>query len=176
MKIAVDLDGTLAQTHEVFLEELEKREGTSYRLEDIRSWYFENVDFTVEQFHEIARKSWKTRDMPLTDKEIPENLSAIRENHTVDIVTARDDIPREELKRWLERKEVPFDKFRVDKEKTHLDYNMLIDDSPTYIGDGMKILLYHRPYNQKTQLGEKDRRVKSFREIREHIEEIAGKK
>ncbi|MFB6241364.1 MAG: hypothetical protein ABEJ36_00995 [Candidatus Nanosalina sp.] len=174
MRIAVDLDGTLAQTHEVFLEELEKREGISHSLEDITSWYFENVDFSLDTFHEIARENWKKKDIPLTDDSIPEHLNELKKRHRVDVVTARDDIPGKELKNWLERKKVPFDSFKVDKEKTHLDYDFLIDDSPTYIGNGMKILLYHRPYNSRTELGEKDRRVRNFSEVRKHVEKIAS--
>jgi 5'(3')-deoxyribonucleotidase len=176
MRIAVDLDGTLAQTHEVFLEELERREGVSHSLEDIRSWYFENVDFSTDTFHEIARENWTEKDIPLTDTEIPEHLSKLRKNHDVDVVTARNDVPENELKSWLRKKEVPFDSFKVDKEKTHLGYDYLIDDSPTYIGNGIKILLYHRPYNSRTELGEKDRRVRNFSEIRKHVEKIASEK
>ncbi|MFB6215701.1 MAG: hypothetical protein ABEJ72_01850 [Candidatus Aenigmatarchaeota archaeon] len=174
MRIAVDLDGTLAQTHEVFLEELEKREGISHSLEDITSWYFENVNFSTDIFHEIARDNWKNRDIPLTDDSIPEHLKELKKRHQVDVVTARGDVPERELKNWLERKKVPFDSFKVDKEKTHLDYDFLIDDSPTYIGNGMKILLYHRPYNSRTELGEKDRRVRNFSEVRKHVEKIAS--
>jgi 5'(3')-deoxyribonucleotidase len=173
MRIAVDLDGTLAQTHEVFLEELEKRHGVSHSLGDIRSWYFENVDFSTDTFHSIARENWRKKDIPLTDEEIPEHLEELRKRHTVDVVTARDDVPGEELKNWLENKKVPFDSFKVDKEKTHLDYDFLVDDSPTYIGNGMKILLYHRPYNSRTELREKDERVEDFSEVRRHVEKIA---
>jgi 5'(3')-deoxyribonucleotidase len=173
MRIAVDLDGTLAQTHEVFLEELEKQEGISHALEDIKSYWFEDVEFSTDQFHRIARENWKNRDIPLTDEEIPEHLKRIRENHTVDIVTARDDIRKEKLRDWLKDKGVKFDSFHVDNEKTHLDYDYLIDDSPKYLGNGMKILLYHRPYNAAAELGEHDRRVKNFSQVRKHVEEIA---
>ena len=51
-----------------------------------------------------------------------------------------------------------------------MDYDVLIDDSPKYIGNGMKILLFDRPYNMNAKIGENSLRVKNFSEIREHIE------
>ncbi|NMJ77014.1 hypothetical protein GLU64_01215 [Nanohaloarchaea archaeon] len=58
----------------------------------------------------------------------------------------------------------------MNKEETHLNYDVLIDDSPSYIGDGMKILLYDRPYNEEAETGENSRRVEDFSEAREHVE------
>ncbi len=170
MRIAVDLDGTLADIHTVFLEELEKQEGIKHRFEDLNSYYFDEAPFSVEKFHELARKNWKNREIPLTDEKIPGELEKLSENHTVDIVTARGDVEPEVLKNWLKEKGVKFDSFIVDGTKTHMDYDVLIDDSPKYIGNGMKILLFDRPYNMNAKIGENSLRVKNFSEIREHIE------
>ena len=170
MRIAVDLDGTLADIHTVFLEELEKQEGITHRFEDLETYYFDEAPFSVEKFHEIAKHNWKNREIPLTDPSLPEELNKLSENHRVDIVTARGDVEKSVLKNWLTEKGVKFDSFIVDGTKTHLEYDVLIDDSPKYIGNGMKILLYDRPYNRNTETGENSWRVKNFSEIREHIE------
>lgn len=173
MRIAVDIDGTLAQTHEVFLEELERREGVSHELEDLQSWEFENVDFSVEKFHRIARENWRKRDIPLTEQDIPEHLRALREHASrIDVVTARDDIPKSELRDWLNSKNVPFDSLKVSNEKTSMKYDYLIDDSPNYLRSEMKVLLYHRPYNRHAELGGKDKRLRSFSKIVKHMESL----
>lgn len=175
MRIAVDLDGTLAETQRTVLKELRKQEEVSDRLEDLESYYFEKADFSLETFHETARKIWENKDMPLTQEDIPEHLNQIQERHTVEIVTARGDIPQKDLKNWLRNKGIKFDSFQVDKKKTHLDYDFLVDDSPKYLGGEMKILLYHRPYNRNAETGSKDKRVKDFSQVRKHVEDIAGK-
>ena len=170
MRIAIDLDGTLADIHKVFLEELEKQEDIVHSFEDLENYYFDEAPFSLKKFHRLARENWKNREIPLTDKEIPTHLEKLSQSHRVDIVTARDDVDRKILRNWLNRKNVKFQDLVVDKEKTHLNYDVLIDDSPSYIGDGMKILLYDRPYNEEAETGENSRRVEDFSEAREHIE------
>lgn len=170
MRIAVDLDGTLADIHSVFLEELEKQDGINYNFDQVESYYFEKAPFSVEKFHKIARKNWKNREIPVTDSSLPEDLNKLFDNHRVDIVTARGDVNTKILRNWLEKKDIKFNNFVVDQEKTDLGYDVLIDDSPRYIGNGMKILLYDRPYNRNVKTGKNSLRVKSFSEIRRYIE------
>lgn len=169
MKIAIDLDGTLADTHSEFIREYNRRKDVSISLKDFKTYYFEKAPFTVQQFHDIARENWKTKEIPLTDENIPSHLNKIAKNHELDIVTARSDIKKERLIRWAESKDIPFNSFIVDKRKTHLDYDMLIDDCPEYIGQGMKILLYHRHYNRNATLSDNSVRVRNFEEIKKHI-------
>jgi len=171
MKIAVDLDGTLAEIHTVFLKELEKREGISHRFEDLETYYFDEAPFSVEKFHKLARYNWKNREISLTEPSLPEELNRISENHRVDIVTARGDVEEKFLRSWLESKGIEFDSFIVDRIKTNLDYDVLIDDSPKYIGKGMNVFLYDRPYNRNAETGKNSWRVKNFSEIRDRIKQ-----
>ena len=169
MRIAVDLDGTLAETQKTVLKELRKEEQSSHSLEDVETYHFEKADFSLETFHETARRVWKNKNIPLTNKNIPKHLNQLHENHRIDIVTARGDIPKKDLKKWLGDKNIKFDGFKVDKEKTHLNYDYLIDDSPEYIGDDMKVLLHDRPYNRHAEVGDTDKRIEGFKEIKQHI-------
>lgn len=171
MRIAVDLDGTLADIHTVFLEELERTEGIKHSFEDLETYYFEKSPFTTEKFHEIARKNWNNQSIPLTDSSLPNELNRLAQDHTVDIVTARGDVNQEKLKNWLVSKGIDFDSFIVDKAKTDLEYDVLIDDCPKYSEKGMNLLLYDRPYNRNAEESENTWRVKNFKEIRTHIEQ-----
>lgn len=169
MRIAIDLDGTLADTRREFIREYNRRKNSSISLKDFQTYYFEDAPFTLKQFHNIARENWKTKNIPLTDEKLPDHLKKIAKHHEIDIVTARSDIKKRKLIEWAETKEIPFNSFIVDKRKTHLDYDMLIDDCPEYIGQGMKILLYHRHYNRNATLSDNSLRVKDFEQVREHI-------
>lgn len=172
MRIALDLDGTLADIHSVFLDELEKREGIKYSFEDLETYYFEKAPFSVQRFHEIARYNWRNRKIPLTEPSIPEKLEKLARENRIDIVTARNDVKPEILENWLKSKDITYDSFVIDREKTHLDYDLLIDDSPTYLGEGMKMLLYSRPYNRRVTPSGKDRRVKNFGQVHRHVQKI----
>ncbi len=169
MKIALDLDGTLADIQTVFIREYNRQKGTSLKLEHFDTYHFEKAPFELEEFHQIARENWKSKDIPLTDSSLPSHLKEIAEYHTLDIVTARDDIKKEKLIEWLKSKNVPFESFIVDKKKTRLDYDILIDDCPKYLGDGMKVLLYHRCYNQNAELPDNSSRVRDFEQVKKHI-------
>ncbi len=169
MKIALDLDGTLADTHLEFIKEYNRRNNTSFKLQDLQTYYFENAPFEVKEFHQIARENWRSKNIPLTDSSLPKHLQEIAKQHELDIVTARGDIKKKKLKVWAENKNIPFDSFIVDKKKTHLNYDILVDDSPQYLHEGMKVLLYHRPYNRNTEIRGNSMRVKNFGQIKEHV-------
>lgn len=169
MRIALDLDGTLADTHLEFIKVYNKRKEASLKLEDFHTYHLENAPFSLETFHEISRENWKTRNIPLTESSIPRQLRDIAEEHTIDIVTARGDVEKEKLAGWARDKGIPFESFIVDTEKTHLDYEILIDDCPHYMGEEMNVLLYHRPYNRKANLKGCSKRVQTFKQVKKHV-------
>lgn len=176
MRIAVDLDGVIAETHGAVVEEINQEEDSDHRLEDIRDYHMETTPFTFQKFKKVARKLWRNHEISLTSDKVPQHLERIGEKHHLDIVTARHDVEKKILEEWAEKQNLPHNSLIVDDKKTQRDYDLLIDDCPRYVGRGMNLLFYHRPYNDQVSLGELEKRIRNFEQVKKHVlESVDGK-
>src|SRR5260370_11032344 len=158
LRIAVDLDGVLAETMTAWCEKANEELGTRLKLDDIDSWAsWMKLGVTKDQFYRLLDSSWDDwENVPPTETGLAGKVARIQSLGTVDIVTGRSRRTVESARNWLEQHKIPFERFvRVPgvRDKVYLDYDVYIDDGP----DLMPLIsrnpvkhgiLYERPWNR----------------------------
>ena len=158
MKIAVDLDGVLAETMTAWCEKANEELGTRLKLDDIDSWAsWMKLGVTKDQFYRLLDSAWDDwENVPPTEKGLAGKVARIQSLGTVDIVTGRSRRTVESARNWLQQHRIPFERFvRVPgvRDKVYLDYDVYVDDAP----DLMPLIsrnpvkhgiLYERPWNR----------------------------
>jgi len=175
LKIAVDLDGVLAEAMIGWCELYNKRYGQSLSLEDIRAWdVWKIVKIPHDVFFRILDDAWlEWEKIPPTEGGVGDQVQLLHELGTVDVVTGRSSRTVPSAKQWLKAHSVPYDRFvRTDSTlaKIHLDYDVFVDDSPklmeliasksTALG-----IVYTRPWNRDVSLPSVIRRANSWTEV-----------
>ena len=174
LRFAIDVDGTLADIHTPFLNELNKRYGTHFKLEDITEWGWgkirEEIPNIVEVFRMLSDEIWEKflwRIKPI-EKDVNETIRELRKKGKVYIVTSRNTI--EAVKTWLFYYEIEYDGFFYTKPSSlkkliHVDY--LIDDNPELARElkDFTLFLYDRPWNRKIKENEQVIRINSLKEV-----------
>ena len=175
MKIAVDLDGVLAESMEVWCELANAEFRTHVKMEDLDSWsWWKKFPISKDEFYRLLDKSWEEwRRIPPTESGISAKVAQIGKFGDVDIVTGRSKRTEKFARDWIENQKIPYDQFiRVEgwREKADLAYDVFIDDAP----DLMPLLshrlipwaiLYERPWNRNVADLRKILKVKSWSQI-----------
>lgn len=161
MKVALDLEGIMADSHLTLEKVLVKKYGISLRK---RPWYQWNIREILKHTHDLEISSeehadlwveaWqRPQEIPVLDQFTPKVIEAIRQlGHEVDIVTASFPGSEEGKEEWI-RKHIPQEVNVVhsDGKKYLLNYDLFIDDAPHNIVGatvrGKKTILYTRPWN-----------------------------
>jgi 5'(3')-deoxyribonucleotidase len=185
LKIAVDLDGVLAEAMVVWCDLYNQRYGGALELEDIRAWdVWKFIKVTRDQFLRLLDDAWLDWEkMPPTEQDIGEQVKLLHESGTVDIVTGRSPRTVSQAKEWLKAHAIPYDRFvRTESTlaKINLAYDVFIDDSPklmeliasksTALG-----ILYTRPWNRDTQMPTLVRRVTRWAEVPPIVRAVSRK-
>jgi len=175
LKIAVDLDGVLAEAMIGWCELYNQRHGQSLSLEDIRAWdVWKIVKIERDEFFRILDDVWTQWErIPATEEDVGEQVKLLHEFGTVDVVTGRSARTVASAKEWLKANSIPYDKFvRTESTlaKIRLDYDVFVDDSPTLMqliaSKSVALgILYTRPWNRDTQIPTVARRVTRWAEV-----------
>jgi uncharacterized HAD superfamily protein len=175
LRIAVDLDGVLAEAMIVWCDLYNKRYGGNIGLEDIRGWdVWKIVKISRRQFFSLLDSAWLDWEkMPPTEDDIGKQVRLLREFGTVDIVTGRSVRTVTQAKEWLKAHEVAYDRFvRTESTlaKINLSYDVFVDDSPELmqlIASRSTVLgiMYTRPWNRSVQIPTVVRRVARWVEV-----------
>jgi uncharacterized protein len=155
LKIALDVDGVLADVIESWLSYNNKIRPTISKSQ-ISEWdFWKNHNINKFDFYNelsICWKSWET--IPPTENNISSATKQLSHIGTVDIVTARDDSTHDDVKNWLKLHNVDFNNYvgvLEGVEKSKLDYDVFIDDSPlnakSMLEKGKSVILYSQPWN-----------------------------
>lgn len=173
MKIALDLDGVLADTMRVWVTLWNKKGKKKIRFEDITSWdFWKGLNITSDEFNLIFNTVWKFWDkIPPTEEMIDEKVRRLNKLGHVDIVTGRTLDTAEEAKMWLNSYDIEFRNFIIvppEKGKWELNYDVFIDDAPNVAMGAIKmekyVLLYDRPWNRDVKPVGKIVRITSLSE------------
>lgn len=156
MKIALDVDGVLADVIESWLIYSNKIR-SSISKDEITNWdFWKKFKINRYDFYEELSTCWKNwNSIPPTE----DNLSVITENLSnfgqVDIVTARELSTDSFVKNWLKQHDITYQNYVsvIDGPmKADLDYDVFIDDSPLnaikFLERKKNVLLYSQPWNQ----------------------------
>ena len=132
MKIALDVDGVLADVIESWLSYNNKIRPTISKSQ-ISEWdFWKNHDINKFDFYNelsICWKSWES--IPPTENNISSVTKQLSNFGTVDIVTARDDSTHDDVKKWLKLHNIDFKNYvgvLEGVEKSKLDYDIFIDE------------------------------------------------
>ena len=175
LKIAIDLDGVLAEAMIGWCELYNERHGQSLSLEDIRAWdVWKLVKIQRDEFFRLLDDAWlQWERIPLTEQDAAEQVKLLHDFGTVDVVTGRSARTVASAKEWLKAHSIPYDRFvRTESAiaKTRLNYDVFVDDSPAlmqHIASKSTALgiLYTRPWNVDTQIPTVVRRVIRWAEV-----------
>ncbi len=143
MKIALDVESVLADSHEAVYRSTDK---LSYSdLYD--SWKFDSETWQI--YIGASDAIWRHNPQTIAPEEpnLSEYLEKLREDCEVDIVTARLHVD-EQIIWWLEEHEIEYDSFiSTDSPKYEFtEYDIFIDDNPKMFGN-CRLLLRHQPWN-----------------------------
>ena len=161
-KIALDIDGTLANVQERLLNIA----GHPADLNILDTWTkLYDVFGGNAVFWKAYTRAWSNfEDIKPTDDTIRYTIDQLmRSGHVVDIVTLRPATTEIYTRRWLQRNAIPYnnlviidadlnDELPTGEEKLALDYDVYVDDNP-YMGvlKPDKVILYDRPWNKSVE-------------------------
>jgi len=175
LRIAVDLDGVLAETMETWCKRANEFLGTSFTLADLDTWAaWRKLGISREQFFQFLDEAWDDwESIPPTEPRLAEKVRKLARSGRIDVVTGRSKETVNSAKSWLAGHKIPYQGFvRVPswKDKIFLNYDIYIDDAPELmplISRNPKMLgiLYTRPWNRNVPDIPRIFRVKNWTEI-----------
>ncbi len=175
LRIAVDLDGTLADTMTPWCELCNKEYGTRLTVNDLTDWGAWRVaGISRDEFFQLLDKAWfEWERIPPVEEALGKKVSAVAKLGMVDVVTGRSIRTVPSAKNWLKRHSIPYRRFvRVGsmEDKIPLDYDVFVDDSPMIfepvtIRPGRYVIAYSRPWNAGIPTLKRVLRVSSWTEI-----------
>ena len=189
MRIALDLDGVLADLHSVLLKKFSEVANRQITLDMITSWdtadkFKPGLSFSYysawEAYEPEQIKPCEANTGPLVEQ--------IRKTALVDVVSGHGESSRRNIQRWLEINHVRYENLvligeRIGKESHKLsltrDYNVFIDDNPTLAEkapSNVLVLLYSQPWNQLIHRSPGDDNVVRIRSLAEAPERIRSRK
>src|SRR6266540_2959118 len=129
LKIAVDLDGVLAESMLVWCERVNKEFGTQLKIEDLDSWAsWRTFGISKDDFYRILDESWEDwKQIPPTELGIANKVAAISTLGEIDIVTGRSRMTEMAAKSWVEHQKIRCHRFvRVSgwRDKVGLGYDV----------------------------------------------------
>lgn len=156
-KIALDVDGVLADVMTAWLDLTNKGRLAPLSISDMDSWDFwlrhgiKRRDFFRQL--DSCWRSWES--IPPTEPDLASATRLLSDvGDTVDIVTARSPDTNKHVKSWLKRQGILYTRYvsvPAGWMKSELDYDVFIDDSPVnaehFIKKGQKMVMYNQPWN-----------------------------
>lgn len=181
MKIALDIDGVLADITVPWVNICNEIHNTHLAKEDVKTWNFwEVAGISRDEFFRIFSIAWREwKQVPPTESDLTTKVKDIQRHGQVDIVTGRSKDTITYVKKWLIHHQIPYSDFinvRSGEEKILLDYDVFIDDAPINVVRAAslkkRVILYNQPWNNEVLDSHWVRRAESFGEILCLVEEI----
>ena len=181
LNICIDIDGTITSPYHFipYLNELYNKSITEEECNTINweSLYGIKMDTMINEFHEKYMHSYQEAKVVEKAKDI---IMALKQNHNLYFVTARDEKLTDITKNWLD--ENGFNEidvyllgsdYKIEKAK-ELECHIFIEDNPSnalqLVNEGMKVLLINTNYNKDIE-HENIIRVNDWTDINVFIEE-----
>jgi 5'(3')-deoxyribonucleotidase len=174
-RIALDLDGVLAESMLVWCERANKEFGTTLKMADLDGWSaWKKFDISKDDFYRILDESWEDwKQVPPTERRLASKVAQIQKFGDIDVVTGRSKRTEQAAISWIEHQKIRYHHFvRVAgwRDKLVLNYDVYIDDAP----DLMPLvsqsplswaILYNRPWNRSVPNMRKVLRADSWKQV-----------
>lgn len=184
VRIAVDLDGVLADTMVTFCDILNERRRTRLSVESFVQWNaWKIAGMTKDEFFRTLDEAWFSwQNIPPMEENLSVKVGRLREFGKVDIVTGRSPATVPHAKSWLRKHDIQFDSFARTANSTigkaKLNYDLYVDDNAELMtlvasklhGSG---ILYLQPWNRNTAPIPRVYRVHRWDEIPAIVERIS---
>jgi 5'(3')-deoxyribonucleotidase len=182
LRIAVDLDGVLAESMLVWCERANKEFGTKLKMEDLDGWSsWKKFDISKDDFYRILDESWDDwKQVPATEPGLANKVARIGKFGDVDIVTGRSKSTEQAAMDWVEHQKIRYSHFvRVAgwRDKIVLNYDVYIDDAPDLMSLVSQnplswAILYDRPWNRSVPNMPKVLRAESWKQVPGFLRQI----
>jgi len=179
MKIAIDIDGVLADVVTHILPYLNEKYSKNYQKSDITHW-----DFPIngDSIGKYLRSYFSDPSFMLT---VPEELGAksaldkIWRTHEIIIATGRPNFCQRSTYLWLDGYRCSGIKFTSEKTVKNLGCDLLIDDYSKYLDkfsdSGGKTICFRQPWNKDCDSSKWDYVANGWEEVLEKIEGLEDK-
>ena len=173
LKIGLDVDGVLADVIHAWLD-YNNTIRTPILKEEISEWdFWKRHQINKYDFYKELSLCWQTwSKIPSTEENLSTSTSILSNVGEVDIVTAREKSTHTYVKSWLSSQKITYKNYvgvLEGVEKTKLDYDIFIDDSPinakSMLDAGKSVILYTQPWN----LNFNDPRAKRIHTLKDAI-------
>jgi len=185
MRIAVDLDGVLADTMVRVSQILNERRSGNFTPESFVRWRaWEIAGISSDEFFRTLDEAWFSwESIPPTEENLDAKVGRLTGLGIVDIVTGRSPVTVAHANSWLKRYRIPFDSFvrtsNSTKAKLSLNYDVYIDDSAELMallasrlyGSGV---LYLRPWNRNAPEMPRVFKVERWDQIPQIVENVSA--
>jgi 5'(3')-deoxyribonucleotidase len=175
LRIAVDLDGVLAESMLVWCERASREFGTTVKMEDIDGWSsWRKFGISKDDFYRILDESWEDwKQVPPTEPGIARKVAPIEKFGDVDVVTGRSKRTEGAAIRWIKHQNIRYRHFvRVAgwRDKIILNYDAYVDDAPDLMPLVSRspmswAVLYDRPWNKDVPSMPKVLRAESWKQV-----------
>ncbi len=183
MRIAVDLDGVLADTIVPVCNILNHDRSSPLSVESFNQWNaWEIAGITKDQFFRTLDEAWFSWEkIPPTEDDLAEKVGGLREFGVVDIVTGRSPATVAPAKNWLKRHGIQYNSFvralNSTDGKTRLSYDVYIDDNAelmAILASRLHVtgIMYIQPWNRKTKPLPRIHKAEKWNEIPAIIRQI----
>lgn len=169
--VGLDMDGTLAASHEAILEEYNAEHGTGYTTEDFNTYSKWRIPMQFPEFASRHYDIWMNRWRKVRPSISPASMGKLVEAHEVDIVTYQSRPGYAEAMRLWCREFFPQVNVKIKitssaDEKAHMGYNVLLDDAPPLAEElirrkGLKtvLIMVDQPWNRGENYSEHADRI-----------------
>jgi uncharacterized HAD superfamily protein len=186
LRIAVDLDGVLADTMVTFCRILNRHHSTQFTVDSFVQWKAWRIaHITESEFFRTLDEAWfEWETIPPVSNDIVEAVGRIHCFGRVDVVTGRSQRTVKAALAWLHEQKIPYDRFvrtASTRAKARLSYDVFVDDSPdlmSLIASSLNRvgILYTQPWNRKARERGRIFRVESWKEIPPLLENVSSMK
>lgn len=168
IKVALDVEGVLADITTPVVKMYNEMNGTGWSFDDIKDWGFKSINANVHEILSLFNVVWTQRYNEIKywgDSPLINTLGRMLDLH---IVTSRVGVDSQ-LKYFLKSNglgDLPLVIHAPTSEKTDMEYQLYIDDSPILAAevaktDSRAILLVDRPWNRDVEQHKRILRVDS---------------
>jgi 5'(3')-deoxyribonucleotidase len=189
LRIALDLDGVLADLHSVLLEKFSQIINRRVTADMITRWdVAERFKPGLASSYDSAWDDYRAEQISSYEANVGFMVDHMQELAPVDIVTAHAESSRSNIERWLALNHISYRKLVLvgkgdgsHKLSMGREYNVFIDDNPNLAEkapSSILVFLYSQPWNQQVHISDRNSnlfRIHSLREVPELLNRLSVK-